>query len=325
MKNIKNIISLLALIVLIASSCKKDEFQYTYNGDNYVQFLKSSGTYFVLEGDTVTFSVQFQIIGDAPQSDITMPVVFLDSAEINGAYVKSSILPGEKGVSAGSTVTISAGEYTGSLTVSGTYDSLQFSEIDTVIIQLNDGDVQADSYNNVFLLKIQKYYPYIAEEYPGHYDGTYTGADLSTAWDIIPTYPGLDIIIGEEPQTLVIVGGLYQEQVDDWGEHWIDGPNPITIYMNTDDPTNFLVEIPESKYLGTTMGSGGDGPYEYWVSPHPSPGQFNAATKQLIIKFYETYQGPDALNDICEYDVTLTEEAAAKLLGSAIPNSVTKP
>lgn len=319
MKNIKNILTFLALIVLIATSCKKYEYQYTYDGDNYVQFLNSSGTYFVLEGDTATFSVQFQIIGDAADADITMAVEFLDSAEIDGNIVKSTIVPGEKGVTAEQSVTISAGDFTGALTVSGTYDSLEFSEVDTILIQLNDGDVSADSYNDIFLLKIQKYYPYIPEEYPGHYEGSYTGYAIGGFgnWGTVPTSSGLDIIIGEEPQTLVIVSGFYQEQLDDWGEAWTDGPYPVTLYMNTDDPTNFIIEIVGTNYLGTT-----DDTWVYWIGPNPNPGQFNAATKELHINFYEFYDGPDDLNDIGEYTVTLTEEEAAKLLGNTMPKSV---
>jgi hypothetical protein len=313
MKNIKNILVLLALIALVATSCKKVEYQYTYDGNNYVQLISGSGTYFVLEGDTVTFSIQFQIIGDAPESEITMPVIFLDSADIDGNMAYATILPGEKGISAESSVTIPAGSFTGSLTVSGTYDSLEFSEVDTVLIQLTDGTVKADSYNDIFLLKIQKYYPYIPEEYPGHYEGTYTGYALGGFGNngTTPTSMGLDIIIGEAPQTLVVTQGFYQEQLDDWGETWTDGPYPVTLYMNTDDPTNFVIEIVGTNYLGTT-----DDTWVYWIGPHPVPGQFNAATKELNIKFYEFYDGPDQLNDIGEYTVTLTEEAAAKLLGN---------
>lgn len=321
MKNIKNIFALLALITLIATSCKKYEYQYTYDGDNYVQLIDGSGTYFVLEGDTITYSIEFQIIGDAPASDITMPVVFLDSAEINGSMVKSTIVPGEKGISAETSVTISAGDFTGSLTVSGTYDSLQFSEVDTILVQLTDGTVKADSYNDIFLLKVQKYYPYIPEEYPGHYAGMYTGNALGGFgnWGEVETSLGLDIVIGEEPQTLVITSGFYQEQLDDWGEAWTDGPYPVTLYMNTDDPTNFVVEIVGTKYLGTTNDT-----WVYWIGPHPNPGQFNAATKELTIKFYEFYDGPDQLNDIGIYTVTLSDEMVAKLLGNTPSNSVSK-
>ena len=316
MKNIKNILSLLALIAIMATSCKKVEYQYTYDGDNYVQLIDANGTYFVLEGDTVTYSIQFQIIGNAPESDVTMPVEFLDSADIDGNIAYATILPGEKGISSAQSITIAAGEYTGSLIISSTYDSLEFSEVDTILIQLNEGDAYVDSTNNIFLLKIQKYYPYNEDEYPGHYTGTYAGYALGGFgnWGTTATNPGLDIIIGEEPNTLVIVGGFYQEQVDDWGETWTDGPYPVTLYMNTDDPTNFVVEIVGTTYLGTT-----DDIWVYWVGPHPAPGQFNAATKELQIYFFEHYDGPDNLNDIGEYTVTLTEEAAAKLLANCKP------
>lgn len=321
MKNIKNILTLFALIALIAFSCNKYEYKYTYDGDNYVQLVNGSGTYFVLEGDTITYSIVFQIIGDAAESDITMPVVFLDSAEINGNMAHATILPGEKGISAETSVTISAGEFTGSLTVSGTYDSLEFSVVDTILIQLTDGTVNADSYNDIFLLKVQKYYPYIPDEYPGHYAGTYTGYALGGfgAWGEVETSMGLDIVLGEEPQTLVVTSGFYQEQLDDWGEAWTDGPNPVTLYMNTDDPTNFVVEIVGTNYLGTTNDT-----WVYWIGPNPNPGQFNAATKELNIKFYEFYDGPDQLNDIGEYTVTLSDDLVAKLLGNTPSNSVSK-
>jgi hypothetical protein len=312
MKKLFNIISLLALVSMFMLSCNKYEYKYTYDGPNYVQLTASNGTYFVLEGDQVTFEIQFQIIGEPAAQDITMPVEFLDSAEIDGNPVWSTILPGEKGVSIQNSLTIPAGELFGSIVVSGTYDSLQFSEVDTILVQLDNGTVNADQYNSLFLLKVQKYYPYIPEEYPGHYSGTYSGADLSTAWSTIPAYPGLDIVIGEEPNTLVVTSGFYQEQVDDWGETWTEGPYPVTLYMNTDDPTNFMVEIAETSKIGVT-----DDTWEYWIAPHPSPGQFNAATKELTIKFYELYQG-DQLNDIGIYTVTLDDALAAKLISSGI-------
>jgi len=304
MKRYINIIALLALVILLVSSCKKYDYTYTYEGDNYVQILQRSGTFYVLEDPDASYQIPFQIIGEASSENITMPVAFLDSVEIDGNMVGSSIVPGEKGVNvAESSVTISAGEFTGYLTVTGTYDSLVFGEVDTILVQLNEGTVKADLYNNIFILKVQKYYPFVAEEYPGHYSGTYTGYALGGFgnWGVTATSTGLDIVLGVEPQTLVIVNGFYQEQLDDWGEAWTDGPNPVTLYMNTDDPANFKVEIVGPPYyLGTT-----DDAWVYWVGPHPDPGQFNAATKELVIRFYEFYDGPDALNDIGEYTVTL--------------------
>ncbi len=307
MKNIKNILTLLALIVLIATSCKKYEYQYTYDGDNYVQFLNSSGTYFVLEGDTITFSVQFQIIGDVADADITMPVEFLDSAEIDGNIVKSTIVPGEKGVTAEQSVTISAGDFTGALTVSGTYDSLEFGEIDSILIQLNDGTVASDSYNNIYILKIQKYYPYLQEEFPGDYQGDYLGYILGAT---VPASPGLTIEAGEDYYDLVITSGFYQEQIDAWGETWTDGPYSITIHMNDEDATNFVVEIPSVQYIGTTNDE-----WDYWAQPYPAPGSFNAASKELDIVFYvSVYGGDQPPQDIGEYIVTLSDKAAARIL-----------
>ncbi len=314
MKNIKQIIALLALVALVAVSCNKYEYQYIYDGENYVQLIEPSGTFFVLAGDTITYDIQFQIIGEAPASNITMPIVFLDSVEIDGNMAKATIMPGEKGISVENSITIAAGELFGSLKASGVYDSLEFSVVDTVIIQMNDGSVKADQYNNVYLLKVQKYYPYHADEYPGHYSGSYTGYALGGfgAWGVTDASPGLDIILGEEPQTLVITAGFYQEQVDSWGETWTEGPYPVTLYMNTDDPTNFTVEIAETSMIGITNDE-----WEYWVAPHPTPGQFNAATKELTIKFYELYEGA-SLNDIGIYTVTLDPATAAKLINRGV-------
>ncbi len=315
MKNIIKITALLALVSLFAVSCNKYEYQYTYDGDNFVQLIDASGTYFVLEGDSITYDVPFQIIGDAASQDITMPIEFLDSAEINGIMVYATIKPGEKGISAiGSSVTIPAGSYTGTFSFQGTYDSLEFGEIDTMLFQVTNGTVNADSYNSIFQLNVQKYYPYNPDEYPGHYSGTYTGYALGGFgnWGEVTASPGLDIILGEEPQTLIITAGFYQEQVDDWGETWTDGPYPVVLYMNTSDPANFTVEIAETSLIGVTNDT-----WEYWVAPHPSPGQFNAATKQLTIKFYELYEG-DALNDIGIYTVTLDDATAAKLINSGV-------
>jgi len=307
MKNIRNILALLALMAIIATSCKKYEYQYTYDGDNFIQLIDASGTYFVLQGDSISFEVQFQIIGDAPESDITMPVEFLDSAEIDGNMVYATILPGEKGITAEGEVTISAGEFTGTLAVSGTYDSLDFGEIDTVLMQLNDGTVESDIYNNVFLLKIQKYYPYLQEEYPGDYQGTYWGYIMGGT---VPASPGLTIVAGEDYYDLIISTGFYQEQITAWTEVWTDGPYPITIHMNDADATNFLVELPEVQYIGTTNYE-----WDYWAQPYPSPGSFNAASKELEIVFYvSVYGGDQPPQDIGDYIVTLSEEAAARIL-----------
>jgi hypothetical protein len=299
MKRYINIIALLALVIMLVSSCKKYDYTYTYEGDNYVQFTQGSGTFFVLEDPSVTFQIQFQIIGEAPSANITMPVAFLDSAEISGNWVRSTIVPGEKGVGVPDpSVTIAAGDFTGSLTVTGTYDSLEFGEIDTILVQLNEGTVKADSYNNIFLLKVQKYYPFLAEEYPGHYSGNYWGLILGTE---VPASPGLTIVLGEAENTLVITEGFYQEQIDNWGETWTDGPYPITIYMNDSDPTNFTVEIPEVQYIGTTNDT-----WDYWAQPYPAPGSFNAASKELTITFYvSVYGGDQPPQDIGEYVVQL--------------------
>ncbi len=313
MKRYINTIALLALIVVLMSSCKKYDYTYTYDGDNYVQFIQGSGTFFVLDDPDASYQIPLQLIGQSAPANINMPVEFLDSAEINGNMVYATIVPGEKGVDViNSNVTITAGEYTGSVTITGIYDELEFSETDTMLVQINEGTAKVDSYHDIYLLKVQKYYPFVAEEYPGHYTGDYTGYALGGFgnWGSTTTSMGLDIVVGEEPQTLVIVNGFYQEQLDDWGEAWTDGPNPVTLYMNTDDPTNFTVEIVGTYYLGTT-----DDAWVYWIGPHPSPGQFNAATKELTIKFYGLYDGPDDLNDIGEYTVQLDAAAASALMG----------
>jgi hypothetical protein len=308
MKNIKIIVTLLGLVALIVVSCKKYDYQYTYDGENYVQLIAPSGTYFVLEGDTVSYEVEFQLIGEAASEDITLPVQFLDMNVIGSDTLKATIIPGEKGITALTTsITIPAGSYTGTFTLQGTYDSLVFGEIDTLFLQIDDGTVKADSYNNVFLLKVQKYYPYQQEEYPGTYSGTYTGALLGAE---IPTSPGLSIVAGEDYYSLVISSGFYQEQIDNWGETWTDGPYPITIHMNDEDPTNFKVELPEVQYIGTTNNE-----WDYWAQPYPTPGSFNAASKELQIVFYvSVYGGDQAPQDIGEYNVILDPVTAAKIM-----------
>jgi hypothetical protein len=308
MKKINYIVAFIGLAALLMASCNKYEYKYTYDGENYVQLIEPSGTYFVLEGDSVTYEVQFQLIGDAASEDITLPVTFLDTAIIDGVKVPSTIIPGEKGVTAlGTSVTISAGEFTGTFSLQGTYDSLEFGQIDTIFLQIADGSAKADSYNNVFLLKIQKYYPYLQEEYPGNYSGTYWGAIMGAE---IPASPGLTIVAGEDYYSLVIATGFYQEQIDAWGETWTDGPYPITIHMNDLDATNFVVELPEVQYIGTTNDE-----WDYWAQPYPVPGSFNAASKELQIVFYvSVYGGDQAPQDIGEYNVMLNEETVAYIM-----------
>jgi hypothetical protein len=308
MKKFKNIVAFISLVALILASCSTYEYKYTYDGENYVQLIEPSGTYFVLEGDTVTYEVQFQLIGEPSSTDITLPVTFLDSAIIDGVKVPATIMPGEMGVTAlGTAITIPAGEFTGTFSLQGTYDSLEFGKIDTIFLQISDGSAKADSYNNVFLLKVQKYYPYQQEEYPGNYTGTYWGAIMGAE---IPASPGLTIEAGEDYYSLVIGSGFYQEQIDAWGEHWTDGPYPITIHMNDLDPTNFVVELPEVQYIGTTNDE-----WDYWAQPYPSPGSFNAASKELQIVFYvSVYGGDQAPQDIGEYNVILSETTVAYIM-----------
>lgn len=307
MKKMIHILTMLVVVLAIASSCTKYDYTYTYEGDNYVQFKSPSGTFFVLEDPNTSFSIPFQIIGEASASAVSMPVEFLDSAVVNGNMLYATVVPGEKGVGAPeSSVTIAAGEFTGELTITGTYEELEFGQIDTLLVQLNDGSVAADQYNDVYLLKIQKYYPYLQEEYPGNYTGTYTGSILGAT---VPASPGLTIAAGSDYYELVVTSGFYQEQIDDWSETWTDGPFPITIYMNDSDPTNFTVEIPEVQYIGTT-----DDTWDYWAQPYPEPGSFNAASKELEIVFYvSVYGGDQPPQDIGVYSVILSDAMAAKL------------
>ena len=142
-------------------SCSKEEYTYTYQGDTYVQFTEAAGTFFVLEDTTVHFDIPLQLIGYAAPEAITMPITFADSLLMNGRWVKASLMPGQKGlVPLSTTATIAAGKYTGSLQIKCDYSQLEFGRVDTLLLVLDDGTVQADTYHRTYLLKVQKYYPF---------------------------------------------------------------------------------------------------------------------------------------------------------------------
>lgn len=310
--NIKSIF-FIVFVYFLTNACDDDKYQYTYDGPAIVQFIEQNGTFFVLEDQESNYKVQFQLIGEALTENITIPYEIIDSAEINGNPVYSTLKLEDEIVNIEENeLVISSGELFGELTLKGIYDSLEFGKVDSLLVKINDGQTtKVDPYNDVMLVKVQKYYPYVAEEFVGTYQGTYSGYALGGFgnWGEVSTSPGLTIEIAEEFNTLIITSGFYQEQADDWGETWTDGPYPIKIYMNTDDPTNFTVEIPEIQLIGTT-----DNTYTYYAAPYPEPGQFNAATKELTIRFNEIYGSPDGdVNDIGEYTVIL-DDAAAKIL-----------
>lgn len=310
-----------AFTFMIFYSCNDDKYQYTYDGPTIVQFTQSKGTFFVLESSDANYKINFQLIGSAVSENISIPFEFVDTAEIDGNVVYSTLKPADGVVSVEeSELTITSGELFGELTLKGVYNKLVFGEVDTMLIKINDGaSTKVDPYNNVMLVKVQKYYPYVAEEFVGTYHGDYTGYALGGFgnWGETSVSPGLTLAIGEEPNTLVITSGFYQEQVDDWGETWTEGPYPITIYMNTDDPTNFVVEIPEIQLIGTT-----DNQYTYYAAPYPEPGQFNAATKELTIKFNEIYGEPGGtVNDAGVYTVIL-DDATAKMLEERMTTNI---
>jgi hypothetical protein len=313
MRNRIKYVLLAAITFMVISSCNKDDYKYTYDGATIVQFIESSGTFFVLEDATASYKIKFQLIGNAKTDLIDIPYEFIDSAEINGNIVYSTIFPDDSMVTiTEGSLKIPSGELFGELNLTGVYDKLNFGEVDTLLLKIKDGaSTKVDPYNNIMLIKVQKYYPYLPEEFPGTYNGNYSGYALGGFgnWGVVETSPGLEIAIGEEPNTLVITSGFYQEQVDDWGESWTDGPYPIKIYMNTDDPTSFKVEIPEIQLIGTTNDE-----FTYYAAPYPEPGEFNAATKELVIRFYEIYGSADgSINDIGEYTVQL-DEAAVKMI-----------
>ncbi len=311
---------IVAFSFMIFYSCSDNKYQYTYDGDTIVQFIQSKGTFFVLESSEANYKVKFQLIGSPLSENISIPYEFVDTAEIDGNVVYSTLKSADGVVSVEeSELTISSGELFGELTLKGVYNKLVFGKVDTLLIKINEGTTKVDTYNNVMLVKVQKYYPYIAEEFVGTYYGDYTGKALGGFgnWGETSVSPGLTLAIGAEPNTLVITSGFYQEQVDDWGETWTDGPYPITIYMNTDDPTNFVVEIPEVQLIGTT-----DNTYTYYAGPYPEPGQFSAATKELTIKFNEIYGEPGGdVNDIGIYTVIL-DDATAKMLEERMISSI---
>jgi hypothetical protein len=320
MKIKMKILLIVAFTFMIFNSCNDDKYQYKYDGPTIVQFTEKSGTFFVLESADANYKINFQLIGSPLSENISIPFEFVDTAEINGNAVYSTLKPEDGVVSVEeSELTVSSGEFFGELTLKGVYNKLDFGKVDTMLIKINDGaTTKVDPYNNVMMVKVQKYYPYVAEEFVGTYHGDYTGNALGgfDNWGETSVSPGLTLAIGEEPNTLVITSGFYQEQVDDWGETWTDGPYPITIYMNTDDPTNFVVEIPEIQLIGTT-----DNTYTYYVGPYPEPGQFNAATKELTIMFNEIFEEPGGdVNDTGIYTVVLDAKTAKMLEDRMVTN-----
>jgi hypothetical protein len=306
---LKYLVILLSVVLLGLTAC--EEVDNTYTGPIQVQFVNQAETYYVLDEVNSTYEVQIKLVGQ--QQDVAKQIEFevLDSVIFNGKMAYTTATLGDGVDIPNLTATVPAGESFASLSINGFYNDLVVGEVDTIMLGLVGGDLEAAVFNNVCLVKVQAYYAYNPDEFVGHWSGTFTNAiDFEGG---TPTSPGLTIIKHPtDPNRLIISEGFYQEQIDSWGEFWTDGPFPVEIYMNDADPNSFKVEIPFWQYIGTTNDT-----WDYGVKAYPTIGTFNAVTKSMTIIAYGTVYGEETVNDIVTYNISLDGKGKTAL--SPIP------
>ena len=207
MKKIFSIFTLLTL--LFATSCTKDS--KLYSGSAIKHFPETSGTYFVEEGATTPYMLPVGTTISASSDQIMNINIDVDnSTALEGTHfdfvVQSPVLKG--------------GDVLTNIELSGKYDNLDTPQTLKLMVD-GDGSMQKD-----FLLTIQKFCPYIQDDFvgPAVYDG-WLGS-----W-------GITIDAGSDEFELI---------TNMHGPAGITA-NEIKMVLNPSDKANFTVTIPKQE------------------------------------------------------------------------------
>lgn len=148
------------------------------------------------------------------------------------SYTSSTAVQGTQ-YNAPASITIHAGQALDSLTFSGLFAGFTSSRIDTVLITITGGDVQASSYKNRYKLILRKYCDVVLTNLAGTYTNTneYTS---SGAFSYGPYTTALTNVVQTGPTTAT--ASLVNLYDDAW--------NDISCTLDWTLPSNFKVIIP---------------------------------------------------------------------------------
>jgi len=275
MKNIIKYILILVIAVVGMSSCEDLESNFDaltkdYDKSNatyYVQFLNASASYETAIDEAglptnIETTVGVALLG-APQSSDIQVELSVDPASTleSNMYTLSS-----------SSITIPAGETSGSVTLTALAEEMPEDEVLNLVVNMAEGVPAAPSANVLnYAMKRIKFCPLL---------------DLN---DLVGNWSGFDnwgygtkVVTSLDGDNFMIIGLNEDWMQDAWGEE-IQEIIPVVMTMN---PNGTLVI--DRQYYMTTLWDGA--PYRYEVS---GTGKWDNCNKTLSIEYEIFYEGDD--------------------------------
>jgi hypothetical protein len=274
----KNIIKYILIFVIAAvgfSSCEDLESNFDAltkdydkgNATYYVQFLNASASY----------ETAIDEAGLPTNIETTVGVALLGSPQSSDIQVELSVDPASTLESnmytlSASSITIPAGETSGSVTLTAVADEMPEDEVLNLVVNMAEGVPAAPSANVLnYSMKRIKFCPLLDLN---DLVGSWTGADnWGYATKVVTSLDGENFMIQ----------GLNEDWMQDaWGEE-IQEMVPVVVTMN---PNGTLVI--DRQYYMTTLWDGA--PYRYEVS---ATGKWDNCVKTLSIEYEIFYEGDD--------------------------------
>jgi hypothetical protein len=223
------ILSLIAVLaVLTMSSCKRSKVSEPSMPPTQSHFTNQSGGNFYIQNvSNPTFKIPIGIT--APVASDTRVTVSISSPTGAAAGVQYT-LPS-------TTITIPAGKTLDSLAVQGIFAGFPGSRVDTLVVKITGGDVEAAAYNDTYKLVLQKYCPVTLSSFAG------TWSNMNDN-DGTPVYSATVAPITAANQTSATTGYIMITGL--WG---VAGSGPIRVDLDWTDPANFKTNIPTGQNL----------------------------------------------------------------------------
>lgn len=223
MKQLINSVTLFATILIVQSSCKKQE---TTIPDAVAQFNTKSSTesYFITNTSSSVYKIP---IGVTTLSD--------RDRKINISVTSpSGAVAGTQYTLSGTSVTIKAGSVIDTLFVRGIFAGYPGTRKDTLKFEIAGGDVPASSYAKSYSLIMQKFCSVTFSAFTGAYLGTdydESGAVVSSVNDYPITFtPQAD-------NKTIRVNNLWEVPVN------------VNVELDYSSPGNFTTNVPDQNYF----------------------------------------------------------------------------
>jgi len=243
-------------LVIGMYSCKEESDLFLYDGPNYVSFIEGSSSVTAIGGETNEFPIQIGVTTAESSKTFSVEVDADASTGIEGTHFTVD----------SKEITIAAGEYVGTMTITPIFEAVPDEGITVKFNLVNTGDT-ADFSIRSHTIDMAKYCAYDIASIAGTYTGT-SGAHNGPI--LIEASLGLNEVKVHELASYVQWG---------WGENWATGDGTCLMTFFCGD----VVRIP-MQWIGDS-----DYPDVYGME---GEGTYDEASNSITLT-YQVYYGFD--------------------------------